>query len=43
MEDLLNKIKSNTFPEEHLFTGNSCAVVGNSSNLLENELGEEID
>ena len=43
MEDLLNKIKSHTFPEEHLFTGNSCAVVGNSSNLLEYELGEEID
>ena len=43
MEKLLEQIKNHTYPESHLFKGKSCVIVGNSSKLLSEELGEEID
>jgi hypothetical protein len=43
MKVLLDKLNNHTYPERHLFHGKSCAVVGNSSKLLGDKLGDEID
>ena len=43
MEELINKLKNHVYPESRLFNGKSCAIVGNSSKLLDEELGEEIN
>jgi|TARA_R110000824_G_scaffold668_12_gene4155 hypothetical protein len=42
-ESLINKLTSYPFPESNLFSGSSCAIIGNSGILLESELGSEID
>jgi len=43
MKELLDKIINHKYQEEYLFSGESCAIVGNSSIILEQELGEDID
>lgn len=43
MLDLLEKLNNLTFPETHMFHGESCAIIGNSANLLNHNYGDEID
>ena len=43
MIKILDKINNHTFPETHLFHGESCALIGNSATLLDNTYGKEID
>ena len=43
MKNLLDDIRYHTQQESYLFKGDSCAIVGNSSKLLNSKLGNEID
>ena len=43
MKNLLDDIRCHTQQESYLFKGDSCAIVGNSSKLLNSKLGNEID
>jgi len=43
MNQLLEQLKDFHYKESDLFSGNSCAIVGSSGNLLNNKFGNEID